>query len=71
MTLMHQCLLEQDNCQTVGWIEDRGAKINARVEVPELKGFWKVVEIYGQMDKAILNEKQVRDRDCLPSLQKV
>lgn len=71
MTMMYQCHLQQGNTTTIGYIEERGAKKNAQVEIPELGGFWKVTQVGMGMNKKALQQKQVNDRDCFGSLQKV
>lgn len=38
-----QCGLTQDNVHTVGWIETRGARIGAKVEIDGV--FWEVVSV--------------------------
>ena len=40
-----QCTLKQGTAITIGWIEERGARLGARVKVPELGGLWKVVTV--------------------------
>lgn len=46
-----QCGLEQNGSRVVGWIEERGAKLGARVEIDELGGLWEVVSV-GDMTQA-------------------
>lgn len=71
-TMMYQCNLQQGDARTVGWIEKRGAKLHASVEVPELGGFWTVTGVgLPPMSKEQLQKKQERDRGSLPSLEKV
>ena len=60
--MMYQCKLEQGNVNSVGYIEERGAKIGASVEIPELGGFWKVTEVGNAIEKSKLQDKQVADR---------
>jgi len=43
--LYRQCGLRQGNSNVVGWIEDRGARIGAFVEIDELGGRWEVVGV--------------------------
>lgn len=68
LDLWYQCRLQQGESQTVGWIEGRGAKIGADVELPELGGMWRVIAVYNHMDGTALREKQARDRNSLPSI---
>ncbi len=71
MTMFYQCRMRRDGTETVGWIEERGAKVGASVELISADGeFWTVVEVYKfGLDEAALRAKQARDRDCLPSLK--
>jgi len=39
-----QCTLAQGNTRTVGWIEERGAKLGACVEIKD-DGFWDVIGV--------------------------
>lgn len=41
-----QCQLQKGNEVVKAWIPERGAKLNAEVEIPELGGFWTVKEVY-------------------------
>lgn len=70
MTTYFQCKLRQGDSETVGWIEDRGAKVGARVELKTADGgFWDVLEVYpGGLDEATLRQKQANDRNALPSI---
>ena len=64
-----QCRLRQGTTRTVGWIEDRGAKVGNSVELPDLGGFWLVETASNfSFDGKSLREKQARDRNSLPSL---
>ena len=64
-----QCRLQQNNATTVGWIEERGAKCGALVEIPELGGFWRVVSICSQPAEADwLRQKQRLDRKGMPDI---
>ncbi len=70
-----QCRLSEVNGtgRTFGWIEERGAKVGAVVEMKEFGGaLYRVVEVadFGIEAKA-LAEKQARDRGSLPSLRPV
>lgn len=80
MKTYKQCELRQGERVTVGWIEKRGAKVGASVE---LKGanydsvemetedgdFWRVAEVYGiELSEVVLRQKQANDRNALPSI---
>jgi len=45
--IYNQCLLERDGAQQVAWIESRGAKVGARVEIKEDGLFWTVKQVRG------------------------
>ena len=67
-----QCRFEQDTHEgrreTVGWIEQRGAKIGARVELKGEDGLWTVVTAGGvAISASKLRAKQASDRASLPS----
>lgn len=62
MTTMYQCKLQQGNKFTTGYIEERGARLNVSVEIPELGGLWQVIEVGTSIDSATLQKKQVADR---------
>ena len=64
-----QCRLQQENTTIVGWIEERGAKLGARVEIPELGGLWRVMTCCPQpVDGSWLREKQRLDRKGMPDI---
>jgi hypothetical protein len=46
-TLSFQCLLRQDGSRIVAWIEKRGARVSARVELEDEPGLWEVAEVFG------------------------
>jgi hypothetical protein len=67
--IYHQCKLKLGDTYTVGWIEERGARKGARVELKSDGQFWEVVEVYNPgMDADKLREKQANDRNALPSI---
>lgn len=56
---MTQCLLKNDNETQTAWIESRGAKKGARVELKTEDGeFWTVEEVYDTVDAQTLYEHQ-------------
>lgn len=67
-----QCTLQLGTETTTGWIEQRGAKKGAKVEL--FKGsskFWWVREVF---DSVVLSESQLREhqqlhRNSLPSVE--
>lgn len=75
MTIFYQCLLEREDdpghfLKQVAWIEERGAKPGAKVEVKEDGMFWDVVHVYKSfgLEEKILRDKQARDRDAFGSI---
>lgn len=70
MTTYHQCLLRRDNVQTTAWIESRGAKPGASVELKPDNDLWEVVEVYqASMSEDVLRETQRQRRAKPPSLK--
>lgn len=69
----YQCRLSEvgGTGRTVGWIEERGAKVNALVELKEFGGaLYRVDDVFRPgLEASVLAEKQARDRNSLPSLQ--
>ena len=64
----YQCRLEQGGAATIGWIEERGARPGASVEVAECGGLWRVAAVYRPaLDAAWLRQKQRFDRKGMPS----
>jgi hypothetical protein len=70
MANFKQCKFRRGDAYTVAWIEERGAKVGANVELKTADGeFWEVVEVYDYaMDEAALRQKQANDRQALPSI---
>lgn len=69
--LLYQCRLGQGNSRAVGYIEERGAKVGAHVEIEELGGFWEVLAVgTPPIASAVLAEKQRADRNSCQSIKK-
>lgn len=67
--MLHQCRLRQGPLKTVAWIEARGAKPGAHVEIPELGGLWHVDTVCPlPMAAERLREKQRIDRKGMPDI---
>lgn len=68
----HQCRLSEvgGNRQTVGWIEGRGAKLGAHVEMKDFGGaFFEVLSVSEMsFDDTALREKQKNDRNAFASI---
>lgn len=72
MTQVYQCRLSDPagTKTVVAWIEERGAKAGALVEMKDLDGaMFRVDEVYKPgMDARTLRDKQQTDRNCFGSL---
>jgi hypothetical protein len=65
-----QCLLRQGNSETTGWIEARGAKVGATVELLPSHEMWEVAEVFKHgLPEDILKEQQKLNRNSLPSVK--
>lgn len=62
------CLLRRDKAHTVGWIEQRGAKVGVQVELEGEDGLWQVIEVHGPgRTLASRKETEKRVRRGMPS----
>jgi len=71
---MKQCRLTNQDSEMVAWIEERGAKVNATVELKgDFEGdrkYWVVKEVYEPaLDSDVLAEKQKMNRNSLSSIK--
>ena len=68
--MFYQCRLSRGDAHTVGWLEERGAKVGAFVQLLSADGeFWHVDEVYKPgLSAEALRQKQTNDRNSLPSL---
>jgi hypothetical protein len=65
-----QCLLRQGNSETTGWIEARGAKVGATIELLPSHEMWEVAEVFKHgLPEDILKEQQKLNRNSLPSIK--
>lgn len=65
-----QCGLAQDRSRVVGWIEERGAKLGARVEIEELGGFWEVIGVGSTLQsKEEVHKTEARARQPFTALK--
>ena len=70
MKKYRMCGLAQENQRSMGWIEERGAKLGARVEIEELGGFWEVTGVGSSvMSRNELVAKQRADRNSCQSIK--
>jgi hypothetical protein len=65
--LHYQCNLSREGTITTAWIPERGARLGAAVEVPELGGYWTVVHVGVSQDLSTLKEREKINRKGLPS----
>ena len=72
MTKMKQCKLSNKDSIMYSWIEERGAKVGASVELKNFdadRKFWKVEEVFEPaLDEATIKKKQELDRKSLSSI---
>jgi hypothetical protein len=70
MSTYYQCRFKRGESETIAWIEERGAKVGASVELKTADGeCWDVIEVFTPgLDEAKLREKQQNDRNALPSI---
>jgi hypothetical protein len=68
--MMYQCRLRRGTAEVFGWIEERGAKVGAKVELKaDDNNQYDVVEVFQPgMEESKLKEKQDRDRNAFGSL---
>lgn len=66
----YQCRLINGETETVGWIEARGARPGARVELLPGREVWEVAEVYVHgLPREHLKELQQLHRHSLPSVE--
>ncbi|MEH3142496.1 MAG: hypothetical protein PGN37_20455 [Mycobacterium kyogaense] len=65
-----QCRLRRGTTETVGWIEARGAKVGAQIELLPARELWDVVEVFAHaLPGTDLKEQQRLNRNSLPSVE--
>ena len=65
-----QCKFRRGSERTVAWIEQRGAKVGARIELLTLDDAWEVEAVHdGALTQAALKEMQDLNRNSLPSIR--
>ena len=71
--LWRQCRLARGATQTIAWIEARGAKLGALVELKSdgfIDGIWTVAEAFHPgLEAAALQRKQANDRGAFASIR--
>lgn len=70
MAKYFQCELIHGDRVMVAWIEDRGARVGARVEIKaDADRLWWVRKVYTPgIEHSALLKKQANDRNSLPSI---
>jgi hypothetical protein len=70
MVLWYQCDLVNDaGSRMTSWIEERGARVNARLRLVDELGWWKVEEVYlPGIPREALTEMQNLNRKSLSSI---
>lgn len=72
--LWYQCRMRQGATETIGWIESRGARKSANVELKTDQfdeGMWLVLDVFKPgLDAETLREKQAIDRKGFPSIER-
>ena len=72
MKKYQQCRLHRDAAETTAWIEVRGAKVGARVELLPSRELWTVVEVFDHtLPEDMLKETQRLNRGSLPSVERI
>jgi hypothetical protein len=67
-----QCRLRRGDSHTTGWIEARGAKVGATVELLPSREMWEVAQVYAHgLPEDVLKEQQKLNRGSLPSVKRM
>jgi hypothetical protein len=67
-----QCTLRRGPGVKTGWIESRGARVGARVEVLPERELWDVVRVFDHgIPEDMLKEQQRLHRGSLPSVERM
>lgn len=54
----------------MGWIEARGAKVGASIELLPSREFWDVIEVFSHgLPEDMLKKYQLLNRNSLPSIE--
>ena len=67
-----QCRLRRGESETTGWIEARGARVGATVELLPVRELWAVTEVFRHgLPEDVLKENQRLNRRSLPSVEAI
>ena len=71
MKLYYQCRLQRVDRPTVtqAWIEERGAKVGAKVELKPTGSFWEVLTVGNSMPEDMLRKHQSDHRKSFASIE--
>jgi hypothetical protein len=58
MKTLTQCLLSLNGDKQTAWIETRGAKVGAQVELKEDGQFWTVLEVHDTLDEEVVKQNE-------------
>lgn len=65
-----QCRMTRDTFETTGWIEARGARVGAIVELLPSRNRWTVAEVFDhELPEDVLRSTQRLNRRSLPSVE--
>lgn len=71
MKTYHQCRLRRGTTETTAWIEARGAKEGADIELLPDHETWRVTNVYGDgIPENLLKTHQQLNRGSLPSVER-
>lgn len=72
MKTYYQCHLTRGCTETTRWIEGRGAKVGATVEVLPDRELWTVTKVFHPgLPESVLRDNQRLNRGSLPSVKRM
>lgn len=69
MKQYYQCRMRRGNQELTAWIEERGAKVGAKVELKPTGDFWEVLSVGVGLPEDLLKEHQKMHRKSLVSVE--
>jgi hypothetical protein len=67
-----QCRLRRGALETTAWIETRGAKLGASVELIPDGELWEVAGVFDRrLDEDVLKKNKLLNRGSLPSVKRI
>jgi hypothetical protein len=64
-----QCRMRRGTQETTAWIEERGAKVGAKVELKPTGELWEVRMVGTSLPEDLFKEHQKMHRKSLPSVE--